>query len=112
MKLYYKISHYSEISDNLYTTKDEFEWYTGRKNDQFQVKGFSQHYIEQDSFLKYMSTKIPGTLKLFKFPPNCCYRWHRDGENLYNFNLVFSVQDAFVLFENKNENADFFFITP
>ena len=114
MDPYYKISHISEIADRVYKIKDEFKWYTGRKEDQYQVPGFSQTYINQDSFLRYISKKIPGTLKLFKFPPNCYYRWHRDGDNLYNFNLTFTAQEAFVLFENISIDTQFFHaaITP
>ena len=114
MNPYYKISHFSEIADSLYTVKDKFEWHTGTHRDQHQVLGFSQIYIEQDSFLKYISKKIPGTLKLFKFPPHCYYKWHRDGNNLYNFNLTFTAQEAFVLFENINKDTQLFHeaITP
>ena len=109
MDPYYKISYISEIADRVYTVKDKLKWHTGwPRHDQHQVLGFSQTYIEQDSFLKYISKKIPGNLKLFKFPPRCCYRWHRDGDNLYNFNLTFIAQDAFVLFENVNKDTQFF----
>ena len=114
MDPYYKISHISEIADRVYKIKDEFKWHTGQKEDQYQVPGFSQTYINQDSFLQYISKKIPGTLKLFKFPPNCYYRWHRDRDNLYNFNLTFTAQEAFVLFENISIDTQFFHaaITP
>ena len=114
MDSYYKIPYISEIADRVYTNKDKFKWYTGRRQDQHQVMGFSQTYIAQDSFLRYISKKIPGTLRLFKFPPNCYYRWHRDGDNLYNFNLTFTSQEAFVLFENTNKDTQIFHtaITP
>ena len=114
MDPYYKISHISEIADKVYAVKDKFEWHTGTHQDQHQVKGFPQTYIEQDSFLKYISKKIPGTLRLFKFPPHCYYKWHRDGNNLYNFNLTFTAQEAFALFENISKDTQLFHdaITP
>jgi hypothetical protein len=108
MELYYKVSHLSEIAEEIFDRRESFEWYSGRNNDQFQVKDFPQTYIEKDSFLRYISSIIPGTLKLFKFPPKCYYRWHIDRENLYNFNLTFVEQDSFVLFENSAQSENHF----
>jgi hypothetical protein len=101
-KYFLKTSHKSEIHEKIFSLKDHFDWYTGRKNDQFQVKNLSQSYILKDKFLSYISKEIPGTIKLFKFPPGCMYRWHKDGNNIFNFNLTFKKQKSIVFFQNDD----------
>jgi hypothetical protein len=107
-KYFFKINHRSEIQQHIFENKENYCWHTGRKNDQFQVKEFPQFFISQDKFLSYLSKKIPGTLKLFKFPPGCMYRWHQDGDNILNFNLMFKKQNALALFADQDAKQEDF----
>lgn len=102
---FYKTSFFSEIAEKVYDDKDSYEWFSGKLNNQFQVKDFDQNLIYADSLLNFLHPHLNGVLRFFKFPSMTFYNWHIDSDNKFNLNLIFRPQESYTVFRNKEEHA-------
>lgn len=105
IEYFYNTKIRSPISDTIIDNLENYQWWTGRRGGQWEPTIFDQTLIELDPFLKKFHRNLNGKLNLFKFPPNTFYRWHCDGENAFNFNLVLKSPDrSFVVFEKITQD--------
>lgn len=108
MKEYFyntKIS--SPISDLLPSQLDNYDWWKGVRNNQWQPKHFDQALIFRDNFLRRFHSLLKGRLNVFKFPANTYYHWHCDGVKAFNINLTLDdYKNSFVIFEKIDQNTN------
>jgi len=63
---------------------------------------------ENDTMLSDLKNNFDGNLRLYMFPKNSVYNWHRDVEMGCSLNLVFDDYNSYTLFHSldKKENDD------
>lgn len=105
-KYYFNTGIPSDISKKIYPTREQYEYWSGDRNMQFQAREFGGTFIEQDGLLKYLHSFLKGKLKLFKFPSMTNYKWHVDSENVFNLNLIFTEQKGYTLFKCLEGDCD------
>ena len=103
-RYFYDTGLSSPITDIIFKKLSGYNWWLGTKNDQYQVRSFDQNLINLDPLLKKYHGLLRGRLNLFKFPPMTSYQWHRDGSNLFNFNLVFEESRSFTVFKEDPQD--------
>jgi hypothetical protein len=58
--------------------------------------------LDSDPFIKKVGTQFGGKLKLYKFPANHVYHWHRDVSIGCSLNMVLDIYNSHTLFTHAN----------
>jgi hypothetical protein len=58
--------------------------------------------LDSDPFIKNIGTTFNGRLRLYKFPANYVYHWHRDNDIGCSLNMVLDVYNSHTLFTHSN----------
>ena len=68
----------------------------------------SREIINNDTMLKILIEKFSGELRLYKFPGNSVYRWHKDAVIGCSLNMVLENYHCHTLFSTDFQNGNVF----
>jgi len=60
---------------------------------------------EKDVMLSDLRNSFNGTLRLYMFPNNSVYNWHKDSNIGCSLNLIFDEYNSFTLFNSSNKTG-------
>lgn len=94
--LFYKVDTECSILDKVFEFLPSANWeWVPYMN---LAKNFPAKLLFEDAFLNSIPKKFQPTLRLYNFPSNTIYNWHRDANIGCSFNMVLDDYKAYTLF--------------